>query len=349
MMDLAHRVHILVEHADLRGSLEDLEWERQVHDPRHARQKTLEQRIGGGAVGGVLLLAGERVRQVRQLVAVDHAPAGGNLLGRRVILDVEVRRVHRLPEPREVGLPLRRPRNLRRRRHRREPQDDISAFRRATTLHLLMTGFGKTIAAIAAGHPAALRRHLAGRAPRDAARSPCATRSWTTTARCAPRWSTRSRTTSTGRSRTRTSTRTRSRASSQGLGDQFSNYLTPKETKEFEESVQGEFEGVGMNVDEDRRGLRVINVFDGSPGQEGRHQEGRLHHRGERPLDRRRVQRRGHRPHQGPGRHQGPPRGRGPRHRRARARSRSSASGSRCPWPRAGSRSATGSATAWWS
>jgi len=55
----------------------------------------------------------------------------------------------------------------------------------------------------------------------------------------------------------------------QGLGDQFSNYLTPKETKEFEESVQGEFEGVGMNVDEDRRGLRVVKVFDGSPAKKG--------------------------------------------------------------------------------
>jgi carboxyl-terminal processing protease len=51
----------------------------------------------------------------------------------------------------------------------------------------------------------------------------------------------------------------------EGLGDQFSNYLTPNETKQFEESVRGEFEGVGMNVDEDRRGLQVINVFDGSP------------------------------------------------------------------------------------
>ena len=55
----------------------------------------------------------------------------------------------------------------------------------------------------------------------------------------------------------------------QGLGDQFSNYLTPAETKEFEASVEGEFEGVGMNVDEDRRGLRVLNVFDGSPAKRG--------------------------------------------------------------------------------
>jgi carboxyl-terminal processing protease len=55
----------------------------------------------------------------------------------------------------------------------------------------------------------------------------------------------------------------------EGLDDQFSNYLTPKETAQFEESVRGEFEGVGMNVEEDRRGLRVINVFDGSPAKRG--------------------------------------------------------------------------------
>ena len=52
-----------------------------------------------------------------------------------------------------------------------------------------------------------------------------------------------------------------------GLGDQFSNYITPKEAKEFEQSLRGEFEGVGMNVDEDRRGLRVVRVFEGSPGE----------------------------------------------------------------------------------
>ena len=52
-----------------------------------------------------------------------------------------------------------------------------------------------------------------------------------------------------------------------GLNDRFSSYLTPKETKQFQESVQGRFEGVGMAVDQDRRGLRVINVFDGSPAK----------------------------------------------------------------------------------
>ena len=45
------------------------------------------------------------------------------------------------------------------------------------------------------------------------------------------------------------------------------HYLTPKEAKQFEESVSGEFEGVGMNVEEDRRGLKVLRVFDGSPAK----------------------------------------------------------------------------------
>ena len=55
----------------------------------------------------------------------------------------------------------------------------------------------------------------------------------------------------------------------QGLDDRFSNYLTPKETREFQQSVEGRFEGVGMNVDQDRRGLRVLNVFEGSPAERG--------------------------------------------------------------------------------
>lgn len=55
----------------------------------------------------------------------------------------------------------------------------------------------------------------------------------------------------------------------EGLDDRFSNYLTPKETAEFQQSVEGRFEGVGMNVDQDKRGLRVLNVFEGSPAARG--------------------------------------------------------------------------------
>ncbi len=53
----------------------------------------------------------------------------------------------------------------------------------------------------------------------------------------------------------------------QALDDPYSHYLTPNEAKQFEESVSGEFEGVGMNVEEDRRGLKVLRVFDGSPAK----------------------------------------------------------------------------------
>ncbi len=53
----------------------------------------------------------------------------------------------------------------------------------------------------------------------------------------------------------------------EGLGDRFSNYLTPKETEQFQQSVDGRFEGVGMNVDQDKRGLRVLNVFEDSPAE----------------------------------------------------------------------------------
>jgi carboxyl-terminal processing protease len=52
------------------------------------------------------------------------------------------------------------------------------------------------------------------------------------------------------------------------LGDRYSHYLTPSEAKRFEESVEGKFDGVGMSVEQDRRGLRVLNVFERSPARE---------------------------------------------------------------------------------
>jgi carboxyl-terminal processing protease len=60
------------------------------------------------------------------------------------------------------------------------------------------------------------------------------------------------------------------------LGDDFSHYLTPTEAKQFQESVSGEFEGVGMNVEEDRRGLKVLRVFEGSPAKQAGIVEGDL-------------------------------------------------------------------------
>jgi carboxyl-terminal processing protease len=53
------------------------------------------------------------------------------------------------------------------------------------------------------------------------------------------------------------------------LDDRFSHYFDPKAYKEFEEATNGAFEGVGMNVSEVERGLKVLTVFDGSPAKRG--------------------------------------------------------------------------------
>jgi carboxyl-terminal processing protease len=49
------------------------------------------------------------------------------------------------------------------------------------------------------------------------------------------------------------------------LHDRYSHYITPSQAKGFQESVSGRFSGIGMNVQQDRRGLRVIKVFAGTP------------------------------------------------------------------------------------
>src|SRR5215208_7828848 len=53
------------------------------------------------------------------------------------------------------------------------------------------------------------------------------------------------------------------------LDDRFSAYFDPKAYKEFEEATDGAFEGVGMNVAEVERGLRVLTVFEDSPAKRG--------------------------------------------------------------------------------
>ena len=60
----------------------------------------------------------------------------------------------------------------------------------------------------------------------------------------------------------------------ESLDDPYSHYLTPKEALQFNEDVSGHFEGVGMNVEQDRRGLKVLRVFDGSPAEDARIRRG---------------------------------------------------------------------------
>jgi carboxyl-terminal processing protease len=47
------------------------------------------------------------------------------------------------------------------------------------------------------------------------------------------------------------------------LDDRFSHYLTPSELSEFERP--GSFSGIGVEVDPDPRGLRIVQVFNSSP------------------------------------------------------------------------------------
>ncbi len=53
----------------------------------------------------------------------------------------------------------------------------------------------------------------------------------------------------------------------EALHDPFSHYVSPREATRFRESIQGEFEGVGMTVEEHRRGLRVLTVFQNTPAR----------------------------------------------------------------------------------
>lgn len=50
-----------------------------------------------------------------------------------------------------------------------------------------------------------------------------------------------------------------------GLRDQFSSYYTPKEYRELQVATNGRFAGIGLTVAEDRRGLKVVSVYEGSP------------------------------------------------------------------------------------
>jgi len=51
------------------------------------------------------------------------------------------------------------------------------------------------------------------------------------------------------------------------LGDRFSHYFPPREAQRFQQTVDGRFEGVGMRIEEVKRGLQVVSVFDGSPAK----------------------------------------------------------------------------------
>lgn len=50
--------------------------------------------------------------------------------------------------------------------------------------------------------------------------------------------------------------------------DRFSHYFDPETFREFQSASRGEFSGVGLAVTEVKRGLRVAQVYEGSPAEE---------------------------------------------------------------------------------
>jgi carboxyl-terminal processing protease len=52
-----------------------------------------------------------------------------------------------------------------------------------------------------------------------------------------------------------------------GLDDRFSNYFTPKEYAAFQEQQRGAFAGVGISVQQNPAGLKIVQVFSKSPAK----------------------------------------------------------------------------------
>lgn len=52
------------------------------------------------------------------------------------------------------------------------------------------------------------------------------------------------------------------------LNDPYSHYFNPEENKEFEQAITGRYSGVGMAVNQDKRGLVISLTYPGSPANE---------------------------------------------------------------------------------
>jgi carboxyl-terminal processing protease len=58
------------------------------------------------------------------------------------------------------------------------------------------------------------------------------------------------------------------RGAVRSLGDEFSAYFSPREYGAYQDAAHSRFSGVGLAVQEDRAGLRVTRVYDGSPADD---------------------------------------------------------------------------------
>jgi carboxyl-terminal processing protease len=51
----------------------------------------------------------------------------------------------------------------------------------------------------------------------------------------------------------------------EALDDRFSAYYTPAEAREFRAALSAEFEGIGVTVQPDKKGLKIVSVFENTP------------------------------------------------------------------------------------
>ena len=65
-------------------------------------------------------------------------------------------------------------------------------------------------------------------------------------------------------------------AAVKSLDDPFSRYIGPSEYSEFEASTQGNFGGIGVNVEETPRGLRILETFPDGPAAKAGLKQGDL-------------------------------------------------------------------------
>ncbi|PZM86703.1 hypothetical protein DLH72_00225 [Candidatus Gracilibacteria bacterium] len=52
-----------------------------------------------------------------------------------------------------------------------------------------------------------------------------------------------------------------------GFNDPYTEYLNPKENKDFSESLSGDFEGIGAVLEKDDLGVKIISVIENSPAK----------------------------------------------------------------------------------
>ena len=110
-VDKPDALRVLERHRHVGRRLEDLKRKRHVHDARHAWQIALRFRIGGRAIGEVLLLPLERPGLVGDLVAFNDSLAGGHAQPRGVVLDLPRRGSEHLPDALQIGPAVGRPWN----------------------------------------------------------------------------------------------------------------------------------------------------------------------------------------------------------------------------------------------